>query len=294
MRQRFGRFVFDTGSRELTRDGVVVSLQPKAYRLLEVLLEARPSALSKPQLHDLVWPDVHVSDASLSRLMSELRSALGEPGREGGFVRTIHGFGYAFAADVATEGAPDRPPERQERWPVRVAVLPFADLSPAQDQGYLCEGIADELISVLTALPGLQVASRQSSFRYAAAGVEVRTIGAELNVPTVLEGTVRKAEEHLHVTARLLDVASGYYLWSQSFARRPDEVFAIQDEIVRRVARAFGLPVGGADGAPTRLPTSSLEAYELYLAARGGETPRSRAGRGPSTRAWSAGPGLPG
>jgi DNA-binding winged helix-turn-helix (wHTH) protein len=67
MRQRFGEFVFDTASRELTRDGVVVPLQPKVFRLLEVLLEARPSALSKPQLHDLVWPEVHVSDASLSR-----------------------------------------------------------------------------------------------------------------------------------------------------------------------------------------------------------------------------------
>lgn len=268
MRQRFGQFVFDTGSRELTRDGAAVPLQAKAFRLLEVLLEARPSALSKPQLHDLIWPDVHVSEASLSRLMSELRLALGEPGREGRFVRTIHGYGYAFAADVSSEGAPERSPERQDRWPVRVAVLPFADLSPGHDQGYFCEGIADELISALTALAGLQVASRQSSFRYAAAAVEVRRIGAELEVPTVLEGTVRKAEERLFVTARLLDVASGYYLWSQSFDRRPDEVFAIRDEIVRRVARAFGLPVGGADEAPPRLPTASLEAYEMYLRGR--------------------------
>jgi TolB-like protein/Tfp pilus assembly protein PilF len=267
MRQRFGEFVFDTGSRELIRSGVVVPLQPKAFRLLEVLLDARPSALSKTQLHDLVWPDIHVSDGSLSRLMSELRAALGEPGRQGGFLRTIHGYGYAFAAGVTQEAATDRPPERR-RWPVRIAVLPFGDLSPGQDHGYFCEGIADELTSVLTALPGLQVASRQSSFRYAAAGVDIHTIGAELDAEAVLEGTVRKASDRLHVTARLLDVASGYYLWSQSFARRPDEVFAIQDEIVGRVARTFGLPVDGADEPHARLPTARLEAYEMYLRGR--------------------------
>jgi TolB-like protein/Tfp pilus assembly protein PilF len=267
MRQRFGEFVFDTGSRELIRSGVVVPLQPKVFRLLEVLLEARPSALSKPQLHDLVWPDVHVSDASLSRLVSELRGALGEPGREGRFVRTIHGYGYAFAADVTREGVPDRSPERR-RWPVRVAVLPFGDLSPAQDQRHFCEGIADELISALTALAGLQVASRQSSFRYAAAGVDIRTIGAELDAQAVLEGTLRRASDRLHVTARLLDVASGYYLWSLSFARPPGEIFAIQDEIVRRLARSFGLPIGGADEPHGRLPTPCLEAYEMYLRGR--------------------------
>jgi TolB-like protein/pimeloyl-ACP methyl ester carboxylesterase/tetratricopeptide (TPR) repeat protein len=268
MRQRFGRLVFDTGSRELTRDGVVVPLPPKAFRLLEVLLEARPSALSKTQIHDLVWPDVHVSEASLSRLVSELRSALGEAGREGRFVRTVHGHGYAFAADVAAERVPDPPSARQDRLPLRLAVLPFADLSPGHDQGYLCEGIADELISLLAAFPGLQVASRQSCFRYAAAAVDARRIGAELDARTVLEGTVRRAAERLHVTARVLDVASGYYLWSRSFERRPDEVFAIQDEIVRGVAHALGLPAGPDDEAPPRLPTRSLEGYEAYLRGR--------------------------
>jgi adenylate cyclase len=268
MRYRFGQFVFDTGRRELTRAGAVVSLQPKAFRLLEVLLEAGPCALSKQQLHDRIWPDIHVSDASLTRLMSDLRRLLREPGRESRLVRTIQGYGYAFAGEVTSEEAGERPRDVRDPWPVRIAVPPFVDLSPQRDQGYFCEGIADELISVLTALPGLQVASRQSSFRYAAAGLDVRSIGAELDARAVLEGTVRKAAELLRITARLLDVGSGYYLWSQSFDRAPDEVFEIQDEIVRRVARALGLSSGAADESPPRLPTPSLEGYEMYLRGR--------------------------
>lgn len=268
MRLRFGQFVFDTGSRELTRDGGIVPLQPKAFRLLEVLLDARPRALSKQQLHDLVWPDVHVTDASLTRLTSELRRALGDPARGSLHVRTVHGHGYAFAGDVTTEKESERALGEDAPWPGRTAVLPFADLGPGQDEDYLCEGIADELISALATLPGLQVASRSSSFRYAAAGLEVRAIGAELGASAVLEGTVRKAGDRLHVTARLLDIKTGYYLWSQSFDRMADDVFAIQGEIAQRVARTFGLPFEQAAEASARLPTASLEAYEMYLRAR--------------------------
>jgi non-specific serine/threonine protein kinase len=149
----------------------------------------------------------------------------------------------------------------------RIAVLPFADLSPGKDQDYWCEGIADELVSALTALSGLQVASRQASFRAAASGLDGRAAGSDLGVDSILEGTVRKAEGHLRVTARLLDVATGYYKWSQAYDRRPEDVFAIQDEIAALVSSSLGIASAGQD-VPARLPTSNLAAYDLYLRAR--------------------------
>ena len=103
MHVRFGDFLLDTATRELLRRGAVVPLPPKTFRLLEVLLEARPRALSKQELHALVWPDVYVSDASLTRLVSDLRRVLGGRGRSSAVVRTVHGFGYAFGAEVAIE-----------------------------------------------------------------------------------------------------------------------------------------------------------------------------------------------
>ena len=151
--------------------------------------------------------------------------------------------------------------------PRRIAVLPFADLSPRKDQDYWCEGIADELISALTALPGLQVASRQTSFRASASGLDGRAVGVELHVASVLEGTVRRAESHLRITARLLDVGTGYYTWSQAFDRLPEDVFAIQDEIAGDVSRSLGIRPAGPD-AQARLPATNLAAYDMYLRAR--------------------------
>jgi TolB-like protein/pimeloyl-ACP methyl ester carboxylesterase/Tfp pilus assembly protein PilF len=162
-------------------------------------------------------------------------------------------------ATVAGAALADAPP--------RVAILPFADLSPLKDQDYWCEGIAEELISALSASSGLQVVSRQASFRAAASGLDGRAAGVDLGVSAVVEGTIRRAEGHLRITARLLDVAAGHYTWSQAFERAPGDVFAIEEEIVRQVSRTLGVSRADDSSSP-RLPTTDVEAYDLYLRAR--------------------------
>jgi DNA-binding winged helix-turn-helix (wHTH) protein len=104
----FGLFTLDTESRQLLRgpDGESVHLSPKAYELLCVLVQARPRALAKSELHDRLWPSTFVSEATLASLIAELRDALGERGRETRFIRTVHGFGYAFAGEARDVGAP--------------------------------------------------------------------------------------------------------------------------------------------------------------------------------------------
>lgn len=104
MRISFGEFTLDTESRELFRDGEVVHISPKAFLLLEVLLERRPAAVPKTALKDRLWPSSHVSEASLASLVAELRSALDDDAREPRFIRTVHTYGYAFC------GATDAPP----------------------------------------------------------------------------------------------------------------------------------------------------------------------------------------
>ena len=100
MHVTFERFEFDLERRALLEDGKPVRLSPKAFRLLEVLLANRPRALSKQELTDAIWPETFVEESNLSGLVTELRTALGDRSREGGFVRTVHGFGYAFSGDV--------------------------------------------------------------------------------------------------------------------------------------------------------------------------------------------------
>jgi len=104
MRLGFGDCVFDSDTRELTRGGRAVHLSPKAFRLLELLLKSRPRALSKSELKDAIWPKTFVLETNLANLAAELRAALGEKGRQSRFIRTVHGFGYAFSGEVHEEG----------------------------------------------------------------------------------------------------------------------------------------------------------------------------------------------
>ena len=106
MRVRFGRCTLDTNSRELTRDGAAVRVTGKAFRLLEVLVESRPAALSKDKLHELVWAGTFVSEANLTSLITELRKAIADDAHEGALIRTCYGFGYAFTAEVVDLAAP--------------------------------------------------------------------------------------------------------------------------------------------------------------------------------------------
>jgi len=114
--------------------------------------------------------------------------------------------------------------------------LPFVDMSPEQDQGYFCEGVAEEILNALTKIQQLNVAARTSSFQNSASAGDVREIGKELGVKTILEGSVRKSENRLRVTAQLIKVSDGYHLWSKSFNEEIEDVFAIQDEIATCIA----------------------------------------------------------
>ena len=149
-----------------------------------------------------------------------------------------------------------------------IAVLPFADMSAQKDQDYFCEGMAEELITALSKLPGLRVASRTSAFRFKGAE-DIRKIGEQLGVETVLEGGVRTAGTRLRVTAQLINVADGYQLWSERYDRQMEDVFDIQDEIARAIVGALKVKLlGGEDAAIVKRATENVEAYHLCLKAR--------------------------
>jgi adenylate cyclase len=153
--------------------------------------------------------------------------------------------------------------------PASIAVLPFADLSPGQDQGYFCDGIADELLTALSGVAGLRVAARSSSFQFKGRGVDGREIGRTLGVATLLEGGVRKAGNRVRVSAQLVNGTDGYQLWSETFDRSLEDIFAIQEEIAQAVVRALRPHLGGtSEGRLTRAGTESMQAYEMYLRGR--------------------------
>jgi len=150
-----------------------------------------------------------------------------------------------------------------------VAVLPFRDMSPDHDQDYLCEGIAEEIMIALGKVRGLRVVSRSSAFRFRSDSADVTEIGEKLGVSTLLDGSVRKAGDRLRISVELIDAVDGFRMWSDRYDRGITDVFAVQDEISRRVVDALQLTLSaGERDALRKTSTRDINAYEYYLRGR--------------------------
>ena len=148
-----------------------------------------------------------------------------------------------------------------------VAVLPFVNMSSDPEQEYFSDGISEEILNVLTRIPNLKVAARTSSFQFKGRSLDIEDIGRQLQVNHLLEGSVRKSGNTLRITAQLVETDTGFHLWSETYDRTLEDVFAIQDEIAAAIARQlqtlFAVEVGTVN-TPV-----NMEAYELYLRGRG-------------------------
>jgi TolB-like protein/Tfp pilus assembly protein PilF/tRNA A-37 threonylcarbamoyl transferase component Bud32 len=152
---------------------------------------------------------------------------------------------------------------------VAIAVLPFADMSAAKDQEYLCEGMAEEIMNALVRVDGIRVASRTSAFRAGRDGGDLAAIARALSVGHVLEGSVRTAGPRIRVTARLTDAAAGFQVWSEKFDRDVTDVFAVQDEIAAGVVEAVRSRLAPGQAALQPRPQlRNLEAYQHFLMGR--------------------------
>jgi serine/threonine protein kinase/tetratricopeptide (TPR) repeat protein len=150
-----------------------------------------------------------------------------------------------------------------------IAVLPFVNMSADPENEYFTDGVAEEIINALTKIQALRVASRTSSFAFKGKNQDIRKVGEQLNVTTVLEGSVRKAGTKLRVTAQLVNVADGYHLWSERYDRELQDVFAIQDEIAGNIVRALRVVLSDAEKrAIEKAPTANVQAYDYYLRGR--------------------------
>ena len=263
----FGVHRFDIDSGRLWSGTTELRLTPKASAVLRMLVIHAGKPVTKEDLFASVWNGTVVGDDALTSCIQELRKALADDAKQPRFIETRHRRGYQFVArltDVNAEAAVHTHAPTNDV--PAIAVLPFADMSPGRDQDYLCEGLADELINALTRIDGLCVAARTASFQFHDAGADVRAIGEQLGVGTLLEGSVRKAGDRLRVTVQLIEVATGYHRWSQRFDRALDDVFAIQDEIAESVANSLRGSVLSQDEKVALLrPHTGAAAYEYYL-----------------------------
>jgi len=143
-----------------------------------------------------------------------------------------------------------------------IAVLPFVDLSQAKDQEYFCDGISEEILDALAKVEGLRVVARTSSFSFKGKNADVAEIAQKLNVQNVLEGSLRREGNRIRITAQLIAARDGFHLWSETYERELQGVFAVQDEITRAIVDALEIKLAVA---PPARPRQNTEAYDLYL-----------------------------
>ncbi len=150
-----------------------------------------------------------------------------------------------------------------------IAVIPFADMSPDGDHEWFSDGISEELLNALVRIPGLKVVGRTSSWTYkGVANKDLRAIGEELGVGTILEGSVRKAGTNVRITAQLINTEDGFHLWSKTYNRELTDIFAVQDEITSEIVNAMKIYLVNEALSLKPTTTANIDAYTIYLRAR--------------------------
>jgi len=270
---QFDGFTLDLARLSLRGPSGEVPLRPKAFEVLRYLVENAGRVVTKEEVMNAVWPGVTVTDESLTHCISEVRHALGDKNQR--IVKTAPRRGYLFEAPVTAgddtgEAAPAG--ERAAGSPVAdrafIAVLPFVNMSGDTEQDYFADGISEDIITGLSKLRWFFVIARNSSFTYKGKVVDIRRVGHELGVRYVLEGSVRKGGSRVRVTADLIDAATGKHLWADHYDRDLTDIFALQDEITKKVVAAIEPKLLEAEGlrSQNRSP-EDLDAWDMLIRA---------------------------
>jgi TolB-like protein/Tfp pilus assembly protein PilF len=262
--------VIDARVRQVTRDGRNIGISGLTFDLLMVLVRAAPALVSADSLIEQVWRGVVVSPETVTQRIKLLRQALGDSAEEPRYVVGQRGRGYRLAVSAVPLPARPQPNPEAVSAPGSVAVMPFANLTGDPANDYLGDGLADELITALGQVPGLNVPARTSSFAYKGHQSDVRRIGEELSVSMVLEGSLSIAEPEYRIGIRLVDAGTGFQIWATAYQWQFSGIFKLQDELAQEIVRVlrgrFGL--GLREPSQRLLPTQDSRAYRLYLQAR--------------------------
>jgi TolB-like protein len=243
---QFDHFTLDTDRRELRGPAGLIAVEPQVFDLLTYLVRNRDRVVSRDDILAAVWHGRIISEAALTTRINGVRSAIGDSGQAQRLIKTLPRKGLRFVGAVSERGAlsdeapsalsapaaplamPDRP---------SIAVLPFTNLSGDREQEYFADGIAREIIAALSRTRWLFVVACNPSLAHR--GMDVRSIGHELGVRYVLEGSVQKAGGRVRIAAQLIEAATGAHLWAEHYDRDLADTLMVQDEITGRVMGAI-------------------------------------------------------
>jgi len=287
----------------IERDGDIVHVKPKAMAVLTHLVQAGGSVVTRDEIFNAVWPNSEISNDALTQCIVELRKAFHDSARAPRIIETIPKIGFrmipvaepldadstimelaegtgTFAGKPVIsvgiillallfawylKGLHDISPGETDNGAKSIAVLPFVDMSAKGDQGFFADGLTEELITRLAQINGLEVSGRTSSFHFKGKNDVLPGIAKVLGVNHLLEGSVRRDQNRLRITAQLIDARNGFHLWSKQFDRPFTEIFDIQEEIAESIANALSIKLQVGELGTIAGGTSSVEAYEEIL-----------------------------
>lgn len=267
---KFGAFALDAETGALLCGDAPTLLGQRGTALLRLLLERAPSPVGKDALMEAAWPGLHVEESNLTVQIAALRRAL-EQDSGGRWIETLPRRGYRYVGPAVTRAEPDADeaahpavlsvPEKPS-----IAVLPFEHSGEA---AWFADGMVDDIIMGLSRIRWLFVIARNSSFVWRGRVADVKQVGRDLGVRYVLQGSVRRADDRVRVSAQLVDAASGAHIWAERYDRTVGDLFALQDEIALAVVGAIEPSLRRAEVERIRRKRpDSFDAYELVLRAQ--------------------------
>lgn len=261
---KFGEFELDCGRFELRRKGQSLRVERKPMELLILLVSREGQLVTRTEIAGRLWSsEVFVdTEHGINTAIRKLRYLLRDDPDDPQHIQTVTGMGYRFIAPVEQ----DLSASAKVASLPSIAVLPFVNISADKENEYFGDGLAEEIINALAKTSGFMVVGRTSSFFFRGKELELGEIGRHLNVQYILEGSVRRAANHIRVTAQLIGVADGFHIWSARYDREVTDLFAIQDEVTRAVAEALRVKLSPEAVGPRYCP--NLAAYDAYLKGR--------------------------
>src|SRR5215467_8923034 len=268
---KFGVFEIDLEAGELRKSGMRQKLAAQPFGVLRVLLERPQQLVTREELQRRIWPKGTFVDyeLALKKAVSRIREVLGDSAENPRFIETLSRRGYRFIAPLNDTVAERRPAPALGATRDSIVVLPFINISADTENEFFADGITEEIINALAQINELHVVARSSAFSFKGKHIDPRVVGEQLNVRTVLEGSVRRAGNQLRITAQLVNTADGYHLWSERYDLELKDIFAIQDEIARAITSRLKLTLEAQSHEVLVKPgTKNLEAYAFYTTGR--------------------------
>lgn len=261
---RFGTCELDLQSGELRRDGGAVRMEPLAFDLLAYMASNAGRILDKEELNENVWDGRIVSDTALSTCIKAVRKAIGDDGKRQGLIKTVHGRGFRFVANIAPTGG-GQPTKLRAEKPV-IAVAPFVNLSGDPGEDWFADGLTSDIIGALTRHRWLSIIARNSMMHFKGQDAPVADIRSATGADYVVAGNVSKHADRVRVRVELVDSRSETCLWSERYDRDFSDIFEVQDAITQAVASRLEPAIGSEERkrVAAAVGARDLQAWEEF------------------------------